>query len=114
MFQFHFSFEDGVDEATFAEAVPPTDEAHDVASTPQQTAEPFSEIDLDSLVRTAYFLHPCMRPHSHGSSLAGSIADSNILLVHLCSVPRWSQSRPETRTSRFVRRAVSAYFRGYQ
>lgn len=87
MFHFHFDLE-GVDEAPFPEAVPPTDEAHDVASTPQQNGEPFTEIDLDSMVRTPYSLHPCMHPHSHGygSSLAGSIADPNILLVHLCSV----------------------------
>ncbi|KAG8216363.1 hypothetical protein J3R82DRAFT_6444 [Butyriboletus roseoflavus] len=53
MFHFHFNVEDGVDEATFVEAVAPTDEAHDVqvASTgPQQTAESFSEIGLDSLL----------------------------------------------------------------
>lgn len=102
MFHFHFNFEDDIDEATLAEGVPPTDEAQDVASTSQRTGELFSEIDLDSLVRTTYSPHPCMHPHSHGSSLAGSIADPNILLLHIYSLTRWSQSRPQVRTPRLV------------
>ncbi|KAH0834709.1 hypothetical protein J3R83DRAFT_10256 [Lanmaoa asiatica] len=95
MFHFHFDLEDSVDEATFTSGVPPTDERHDVTSTPQQTGDPFSEIDLESLVRTAYSLTPCLHPHSLGSSLARSTTDPDILLDHFYSVTRWSQSRPE-------------------
>lgn len=81
MFHFRFDLEDGVDEATCAQDM---HEAPDyLASTLQQNGEPFSEIDLDSLVSIEYPLHPHMHPHPHESSLAGSITDSNILLIHL-------------------------------
>ena len=51
MFHFRFDLEDGVDEPTFAQDVP-------LSSTPQKTGEPFSEIEIDSLVCIVYPIHP--------------------------------------------------------
>ena len=52
MFHFCFDLEDGVDGTTYAQDM---HEAHDdLASTPQQSREPFSSIDLDSLVSIEY------------------------------------------------------------
>ncbi|KAN0085715.1 hypothetical protein V8E55_006849 [Tylopilus felleus] len=47
MFHFRFDLEDSVDESTFPQDV---HEAHNTASAPQKTGEPFSEMDLDSLL----------------------------------------------------------------
>lgn len=59
MFHFHFDLEDGVDETLVPQDLY---QVNDAASTPQQTGEPFSEIDLDSLVGMVYPLHPDMHP----------------------------------------------------
>lgn len=79
MFHFRFDLEDSVDESTFPQDV---HEAHNTASAPQKTGEPFSEMDLDSLVCIARS-SPCMQPHCHESSLARSITDQNIILFYL-------------------------------
>jgi len=88
MFHFCFDLEDSMDETIFLGNISPTDQGHEVASPPQQTGEPFSEIDLESLVCMANSLRPYMHPHSRQSSLARSITDPNILLLYLYFVTR--------------------------
>ncbi|KAF8555470.1 hypothetical protein OG21DRAFT_1596898 [Imleria badia] len=71
MFHFHFDLEDGADETIFPHDV---HQVHDAASTPPQTGEPFSEIDLDSLLealptRISYSFISAPSPDGHTPEL---------------------------------------------